>query len=625
MRDSLVARSIARIPAVPVLTIGAILMSVGASVAAPPADNPPVRVNETIVKPDPDAGDANFRKGNPGTIDPRIAAMEARFKTRKIVRDPNVPPQINSVDIGNLAVIEDDGTLILPNGPDFVTDTVAILDAFFTTHTDVYDGVVIFTASNFPGNVDPEAGFAFYSGRASYAAGLNKTLGVSTFSDTNGITRLLGVMNMNDIPAYPASPSTDFFGGGVASGVEIMGQEWAHGFGAFVQADTADILGRGNSHWSFFLSHPGGIGNASPVEGNIWQDNLDGTFTTIDSFSGHSPLDDYLYGLRTPATVPPFFLINSTDFPDSKFPALGVTVNGTRTDLTINNILNLNGPRMPDTTTSMKSTRLAFVLVIPQGTTATASDLNFMSLFSSQWINYYQTTTDNLGTMDMSLGLPVGSPLPFADTFDVGPDVDLNNWTYHQGTIVDNLGVNEPTGNSSLHMDGEWGGADELRSRTIDLSAQAAGTVSADYSVQRGGNSVAPIAGQNLTIEYFNNANVWLTLRTIVGSGASDPSFVAFSDALPADAMHDRFRLRFRRERIALLGTDSGAYFVDDVSLAIGAGCVVDLNGDGFVDAADLASLLAQWGTAGSADFNGDGAVDAADLAALLSNWGPCP
>ena len=54
--------------------------------------------------------------------------------------------------------------------------------------------------------------------------------------------------------------------------------------------------------------------------------------------------------------------------------------------------------------------------------------------------------------------------------------------------------------------------------------------------------------------------------------------------------------------------------------------CPTDFNGDGIVDAADLAQLLGSWGTCGGceADFNGDGMVDAADLAQLLGGWGPC-
>jgi endonuclease/exonuclease/phosphatase family metal-dependent hydrolase len=47
-----------------------------------------------------------------------------------------------------------------------------------------------------------------------------------------------------------------------------------------------------------------------------------------------------------------------------------------------------------------------------------------------------------------------------------------------------------------------------------------------------------------------------------------------------------------------------------------------DLDGDGDVDAADLATLLSQWGTAGSADISGDGVVGAEDLAMLLGAWG---
>lgn len=48
-----------------------------------------------------------------------------------------------------------------------------------------------------------------------------------------------------------------------------------------------------------------------------------------------------------------------------------------------------------------------------------------------------------------------------------------------------------------------------------------------------------------------------------------------------------------------------------------------DLDGDGAVDAADLAALLGAWGQCRGcgADVNEDGVVDAADLAILLGNW----
>jgi hypothetical protein len=51
-----------------------------------------------------------------------------------------------------------------------------------------------------------------------------------------------------------------------------------------------------------------------------------------------------------------------------------------------------------------------------------------------------------------------------------------------------------------------------------------------------------------------------------------------------------------------------------------------DLNGDGAVNALDLAVLLSTWGAcppkgACAADLDGNGVIDARDLAALLSNW----
>ena len=56
--------------------------------------------------------------------------------------------------------------------------------------------------------------------------------------------------------------------------------------------------------------------------------------------------------------------------------------------------------------------------------------------------------------------------------------------------------------------------------------------------------------------------------------------------------------------------------------------CFGDVNGDGMVDGADLALVLADFGSKGKTlpgDLNGDGLVDGADLAGVLSAWGPCP
>lgn len=66
--------------------------------------------------------------------------------------------------------------------------------------------------------------------------------------------------------------------------------------------------------------------------------------------------------------------------------------------------------------------------------------------------------------------------------------------------------------------------------------------------------------------------------------------------------------------------TDACGYSLTE-AVPLTAISFADLNGDCFVNAADIGILLGQWGGAGSADFNGDGIVGAADLGMLLGAW----
>lgn len=56
--------------------------------------------------------------------------------------------------------------------------------------------------------------------------------------------------------------------------------------------------------------------------------------------------------------------------------------------------------------------------------------------------------------------------------------------------------------------------------------------------------------------------------------------------------------------------------------------CVGDITGNHFIDAIDLAALLATWGTNGQGEFdcdvNDDGIVQGADLTIVFVGWGPC-
>ncbi len=95
-----------------------------------------------------------------------------------------------------------------------------------------------------------------------------------------------------------------------------------------------------------------------------------------------------------------------------------------------------------------------------------------------------------------------------------------------------------------------------------------------------------------------------------------------FGEQLPIDAGGDARRM-YPAHRI-----DIGA-LENQLDSCVGD-IAPNLNGgpDGAVDSADLATLLARWGTPGGvadlAPTAGDGIVDSLDLAALLGAWGPC-
>ena len=78
-------------------------------------------------------------------------------------------------------------------------------------------------------------------------------------------------------------------------------------------------------------------------------------------------------------------------------------------------------------------------------------------------------------------------------------------------------------------------------------------------------------------------------------------------------------RVEISPEGLMKLSGQPGQLAAQEIMLRAG-----DLNGDGFVDGADLEMMREVFGSAGAetADLDGDGAVDVTDLALLGSNWG---
>ena len=125
----------------------------------------------------------------------------------------------------------------------------------------------------------------------------------------------------------------------------------------------------------------------------------------------------------------------------------------------------------------------------------------------------------------------------------------------------------------------------------------------------------------------------WTNLETVGPGGAEVHGGWFHKEFLIADIPDitntDEFRIRFAASDLNDGSVvEAGVDGVEISKLYCEAPiCPADLDGDGSVNAADLAELLGTWGPCDgcSADFDGNGLVDAADLAGLLGAWGLCP
>ncbi len=147
--------------------------------------------------------------------------------------------------------------------------------------------------------------------------------------------------------------------------------------------------------------------------------------------------------------------------------------------------------------------------------------------------------------------------LPFFDDFP-STTLDPSKWTGIDGAESNSAGSGEPSASNSLNIDG----SDQIRSAIIDTSVPLGLDIS--YFWQRTGTGNSPENGEDLIVEYLAASQLWNVIATYPGSGSDSDPYAFDSFELPADALHDNFRLRFR-------GISSNAgfddWFIDDIGI----------------------------------------------------------
>lgn len=142
---------------------------------------------------------------------------------------------------------------------------------------------------------------------------------------------------------------------------------------------------------------------ASTLGGGVWQDNFDGTYTQLrDGYfvpaTGYSYLDLYLMGLISAAEVPDFFILNNLA-PIGKDTNAHPVFKAERTRVTIQDVIAVTGPRLPDVSHSQRAFNTGIVVVVEPGRTPSHELIERADGIRRQWIRYWEITTGHRASM----------------------------------------------------------------------------------------------------------------------------------------------------------------------------------------------------------------------------------
>jgi hypothetical protein len=226
-------------------------------------------------------------------------------------------------------------------------------------------------------------------------------VGVDVFDasrDFGSAGRLRSFAVMDWIGKYPENPAQTFLGENTT--LSVLGQEVGHRWLAFLEfrdhtgRRSDALLGRGQAHWSFFFDS-----DASVMEGNDIEDLGGGSFRTADAVRRYSRLDQYAMGLIPESEVPPFFYVQSPvnvspSRTSTDGPQVGVTFNGTRRDVLIQDVIAVHGPRVPSWAESPRVHRQAFLFVTSAGRDAESAHIARIDRIRREWEAFFMQATD---------------------------------------------------------------------------------------------------------------------------------------------------------------------------------------------------------------------------------------
>ncbi|MEO6235836.1 MAG: hypothetical protein ABIQ52_02490 [Vicinamibacterales bacterium] len=277
-------------------------------------------------------------------------------------------------------------------------DTFAVAKKFYATHPDSFDQVLLWTDQPLIRDA-----FAYELTLANEVRGIGQDIfNTSSLAGSGG--RLSSLVVMDFLGKYPDDPAQKFLGEN--STLAVLGQEVGHRWLAYVdfldhnRVRSKALLGRDDAHWSFFFDS-----DASVMEGNDIEDLGGGQFRTADAVRRYSRLDQYLMGLTPKENVPAFFYVETPVSTKARGdgPSIGVSFTGTRRNVLVEDVIAVNGPRLPSAADAPKIQRQAFIYIVTNGRAVDSAQVAKLDRIRSQWEAFFLQATENRMTANTRL------------------------------------------------------------------------------------------------------------------------------------------------------------------------------------------------------------------------------
>jgi subtilase family serine protease/flagellar hook assembly protein FlgD/fibronectin type 3 domain-containing protein len=363
---------------------------------------------------------------------------------------------------GNVAVIQFEGNYDQEsaNGDFNVQARIDIAQAFYQQHGDDYDFLSILTDFEFATG----DALAFFHSTQNKVSGI----GLPIFDNTaiygsNG--RLQGMIDMAAATRYQLdSQASDFVNPQTGYGfAPVFSHEIMHNWMSGVDIQNADgslnqaLRGHADDHWSFLTDS-----KASVMGGAQWLSiNEQQHRATLLNQTYHD-WDLYLAGLLDADSTANIEVIVDPSAPNTLFPTLNFEAHGPRHAISIQQLIDLYGPRLPASTSSQRQFRVGFIYLVRDQEHINTEVVSQINALQQHVSNYFHLITRQQASLTTHLSNK--------QTAGIGQISTVINPSQQTQTFDAQLAVDWLI--SQQHEDGSWQDKNSTQVRDTALSTR---------------------------------------------------------------------------------------------------------------------------------------------------------